>query len=383
MAAALFPALAAALLVVRSNRLSPTHIRVHPHHPAPTNGLGRPRNVALSMSLAHNGTAGLTMGDVLLGSIQRSIEELPDSEHVARAERTLDALLSSTSSELDAIQANLDRQLHAHAQNTSLALGASLREVEELHLRTLNQTADTLEAMLAPTRSSVQAELQRHVEEQAAASRARERRRANQAGFRRASTWRHHVTAAATAAPPAGKHPVVMLCEASSLALSLMLLLLVGDVASSRHAIMPRPHIVSAPLRLPSRADVIEREPPPSPSEDMGFREALADMKLADALREDAAGAEATTPAPTPAPTPRPATATAALLGLWWPTMRGLLAVWFFSFGTILLRSGSDEWAARALGIEPCDNDIGGGGYIVRYEYDWERGVWQEEDYGI
>ena len=43
------------------------------------------------------------------------------------------------------------------------------------------------------------------------------------------------------------------------------------------------------------------------------------------------------------------------------------------------LRCGSDEWAARALGIEPCDDDgSGGGGPIVRYEYDWERGVWQE-----
>ena len=250
--------------------------------------------------------------------------------------------------------------------------------MELLHSRTLDQTADALEAVLAPTRSSVQAELHRHLEEQAARSRAKERSRTNQAGFRRASTWRH-ATAEAVATAAAEKHPVVVLCEASSLAISLMLLLLVGDVASSRHALMPRPHIASAPLKLPSRADVIERQPSPSPSEEMvGLHEALADMKLADALR--AADAAATTPAAAAAPsTFRAATATAATLGLWWPTMRGLLAVWFLSFGTILLRCGSDEWAARALGIEPCDDDGGGGGGpIVRYEYDWERGVWQE-----
>ena len=51
----------------------------------------------------------LTVGDALAGSLRRNIADLPEHEHLARAERTLDAMLVSGSAELDALQREFDR----------------------------------------------------------------------------------------------------------------------------------------------------------------------------------------------------------------------------------------------------------------------------------
>ena len=45
----------------------------------------------------------LTVGDALLGALNRQMDQLPDSEHLRRAERTLDALVDSGSAELEAL----------------------------------------------------------------------------------------------------------------------------------------------------------------------------------------------------------------------------------------------------------------------------------------
>ena len=46
----------------------------------------------------------LTVGDALLGALNRQMDQLPDSEHLRRAERTLDALVDSGSAELEALK---------------------------------------------------------------------------------------------------------------------------------------------------------------------------------------------------------------------------------------------------------------------------------------
>ena len=73
----------------------------------------------------------------------------------------------------------------------------------------------------------------------------------------------------------------------------------------------------------------------------------------------------------------------------WVTTLRCSLAVYLTSLATILARSGTDDWAARAIGIKPVsemEGDNGewpGGGRrpptgFVQWVYDWERDTWRE-----
>ena len=60
------------------------------------------------------------------------------------------------------------------------------------------------------------------------------------------------------------------------------------------------------------------------------------------------------------------------------------LCVYALSLVVIIVRSSSDEWAARALGVGPGDEAPGegataGSGGLVRYRYDWERDEWRAD----
>ena len=121
----------------------------------------------------------LTVGDALLGALNRQMDQLPDSEHLRRAERTLDALVDSGSAELEALKHGLDRDLHRAGRNTSLKLEAGLRRTGAIYETAFSHAEAALDAALVPTRDAVRADLQLHREEEAARREAAARRAAN------------------------------------------------------------------------------------------------------------------------------------------------------------------------------------------------------------
>ena len=329
---------------------------------------------------AANGT--LTVGDALVGALNRQVEQLPEREHVLRAERTLDALVDSGSADLEALKHGLDRDLHRAGLNTSLQLQAGLRRTGAIYDRAFSHTEAALDAVLVPTRDAVRAELQLHREEEEARSEAARRLLASN-GFARASTWR-----SLPHAPDRPKHAVVWVCEACSAVLSLMLLFAVADLASAQHRVASPPRVARVHMRAPQRTFEYD-EPEPG-------------------LPLQAARAVNTPPTPTVAAVrpaamaaARPAAPAPQRVDNWWVAARGVFALWLASFGVICLRAGTDDWAALALGIGPCVDSssavgaaggaAGSGaararsvwsrsarGGFVQWEYDWERDAWRE-----
>ena len=110
----------------------------------------------------------LTVGDTLLGALNRQMDQLPDTEHLRRAERTLDALVDSGSAELEALKHGLDRDLHRAGHNTSLKLEAGLRRTGAIYETAFSHAEAALDAALVPTRDALRADLQLHREEEAA-----------------------------------------------------------------------------------------------------------------------------------------------------------------------------------------------------------------------
>ena len=192
----------------------------------------------------------LTVGDALLGALNRQMDQLPDSEHLRRAERTLDALVDSGSAELEALKHGLDRDLHRAGRNTSLKLEAGLRRTGAIYETAFSHAEAALDAALVPTRDAVRADLQLHREEEAARREAAARRAANGRanGFARASTWR-----SLAHAPDRPKHAVVWVCEACSFVLSLMLLFAVADLVSAQHRVASPPRVARVHMRAPQR----------------------------------------------------------------------------------------------------------------------------------
>jgi len=207
--------------------------------------------------------------------------------------------------------------------------------------------------------------------EEAARLEAKQRAAARRRGFKRSFTWRDTSGGALSRAARRPTHPVVRVCEASSLILSLMLLLAFGDFASaiasgnfaSAHAALPPPQL-EAPsarqLEMPSGFDAMDfTSPAPAifPALSRSSPEAHRPMSAEH----------------TRLPTSRPRLN-------WWEAMHVPLTVYLASLGVIVLRSNTDEWAALAIGIEPDSDDprdIPRLGY-VRFEYDWERDEWRQ-----
>ena len=330
---------------------------------------------------AANGT--LTVGDALVGALNRQMEQLPEREHVLRAERTLDALVDSGTAELEALKHGLDRDLHRAGLNTSLQLQEGLRRTGAIYEAAFSHTEAALDAALVPTRDAVRAELQLHREEEAARREAARRRDANGRanGFARASTWR-----SLPHAPDRPKHAVVWVCEACSAILSLMLLFAVADLASAQHRVASPPRVARVHMRAPQRTFEYD-EPNGLPLQTSRAADTPPTPAVA-AVRSAAVRPAAVAAAQPAAPAPQ-------RVENWWVMARGVFALWLASFGVICLRAGTDEWAALALGIEPCVDGgaaVGatggaagggaackaGGAGFVRWEYDWDRDAWRE-----
>ena len=311
------------------------------------------------------------------------MEQLPEREHVLRAERTLDALVDSGTAELEALKHGLDRDLHRAGLNTSLQLQEGLRRTGAIYEAAFSHTEAALDAALVPTRDAVRAELQLHREEEAARREAARRRDANGRanGFARASTWR-----SLPHAPDRPKHAVVWVCEACSAILSLMLLFAVADLASAQHRVASPPRAARVHMRAPQRTFEYD-EPNGLPLQTSRAADTPPTPAVA-AVRSAAVRPAAVAAAQPAAPAPQ-------RVENWWVMARGVFALWLASFGVICLRAGTDEWAALALGIEPCVDGgaaVGaaggaagggaackaGGAGFVRWEYDWDRDAWRE-----
>ena len=325
----------------------------------------RPCRVSRIINLAND---TLTVGDVLAGSLSRQITALPDDQHIARAERALDAMTAASAAELDALQESLTNDLQRAAQNTSLSLRVALRQMDSQYVSKFNRTEAVLEKALAPSREQMRAEL---VALQSA-RRARDderRREIARLGVGRSATWRDEAALRRFEAAP--KHPIARLCEASALTLSLMLMVVVADFATARHQLTDTVGVASVRLQAPHRT-----------AERRTLIEADEQSPLFLPMHSTAVAAPQT--AGRAAPT--------ACAEYWWRAMRSALAVYVVSLGYIVLRSGTDEWAAMALGVlpssdgdggEPGHEDAGGGrGRVAsghrRFEYDWEHNRWRE-----
>lgn len=280
-----------------------------------------------------------------------------------RAEGALDSVLETSSEELASIKEKFGRDLYAAACSTLHSLHMGMEQTEQVYLTTLNETAMTLDSALAPTRDAVRAELEWHRGEQAARQAAKQRAAARRQGFKRAFSWRDTTARSRAASKP--KHPVVRVCEVSSLIVSLLLMLAIGDISTSSLAAhsLPSPAAHSLDIldtRPPQRVQRVERTllegtQPPAP----------AVHRPAKSLEWDSLQR---------ARLPRRARTN------WWLAMQGPLAVYLATLGVIVMRSSTDEWAALAIGIEPDDPESrlqSRSGY-VRFEYDWEREEWRQ-----
>jgi len=97
----------------------------------------------------------LTVGDALAGSLRRNIADLPEHEHLARAERTLDAMLVSGSAELDALQREFDRDLAQTSDSLDQVLTSGLQRVAATYNETFDYAAAELDTVFASTRDGV------------------------------------------------------------------------------------------------------------------------------------------------------------------------------------------------------------------------------------
>eukprot|EP00316_Scyphosphaera_apsteinii_P021231 CAMPEP_0119316336 /NCGR_PEP_ID=MMETSP1333-20130426/39418_1 /TAXON_ID=418940 /ORGANISM="Scyphosphaera apsteinii, Strain RCC1455" /LENGTH=363 /DNA_ID=CAMNT_0007321953 /DNA_START=31 /DNA_END=1122 /DNA_ORIENTATION=- len=314
----------------------------------------------------------LTVGDVLVGSLHSSISQLSKAEQAARAQRNLDALLTASSAEIDAIANDLVRDLQDIALNTSAHLHQSTLATEAAW----NYVESKLDAAMAPTRDGVRAELKWHLEVQSSISMTRRRERARRRDFKRTSSWRDASALTRSAGKP--KHPVVMVCEGSAIILTLMMFLVFTDFASSAHYLTSPPHIARVTLQHPRHTAELNA-PTQLPMPDPAVSPPLL-------FSPPTRGA----PVPTES---RPSTPAAKIhnsaRATWWRVMRWVLTVYFSSLGIIVLRSasGAEDWAALAIGSEPCssaprtstaESGNAGSGGLVRYKYDWERDEWRE-----
>ena len=339
-------------------------------------------------SLVQRGNASdaLTIGDVLLSVASQQLAALPEEEQLDRTGRTIDAMLADSSAQLDAVSKVFDLELDRVADNATRVLRQEMLRTEGEFNAKFNATVAAIDTVFAPTRASVQAELSRHREEQAAKLRAKRLERENHRAFAGTRNVLTRTRPAVVPSPSAPKHPVVATCEAAAAVFSVMLLIAAADFSSSRHQLTSPAHIASTRLLRPQRTAMYARPR----AECAGWGpECHAPEHVA------------TVPSSTDSDGPVSVAQTRSVregagwwpqLGAreWWTAMRSDLMLWFVSFSVIVLRSGTDEWAARALGLEPIGADAPGVEWranasapaspaaLVRWEYDWARDVWRE-----
>ena len=340
-------------------------------------------------SIVARGNETLTVGDALAGSLQKALRDLPAEQQKLRAELAINSMLDASTAELDQLQLDLARKLFKKESEVTDALQKNLTATVRLYLTTLNKTAVKLDAALAPSREGVRFELNKALAEQAAREEAKRRAIAASGGLR--LSWRDERALAEYKAQEK-KHPIVMVCEASALCISLLIVLALGDAASGRHELtnpMKGAEVRRVTLQKPRRTTdaLVEKgvESFPPVEEELDVND-LKDIVGWDELK-------------TAAKTPASAASAAAPVqeagkgqwhDRWVTTLRCSLAVYLTSLATILARSGTDDWAARAIGIKPVsemegDNGEWPGGNgrrpptgFVQWVYDWERDTWRE-----
>ena len=141
-----------ALLLVPGLSLRAQPLRARPSFP-----LRAPRTGPICLSVNET----LTMGDALLGSLNRQLNSLDKDEQAERDSRNLDSIMAAGTAELDAIKDSLDRDLHWAGLNTSLALAHSMRLTGKMTDQVFTHTEAALESVLVPSRESVRSELKR------------------------------------------------------------------------------------------------------------------------------------------------------------------------------------------------------------------------------
>jgi hypothetical protein len=347
----------------------------------------------------------LTMGDALIGSLRRAVGELPDEEKDAmRADWKLNGMLEASEEELDALLLNLDRDLHRAAHNTAKALQLGLAESDAFFSAVLNSTALRLYAALTPSRDALRETLAESLHDLAARKEAKRRKAASLKGFARASSWRTGTSVPLAEMP---KHPVVLLSEASALMLSLMLLLVAGDMATARHTLTTPPHIASVRMQAPRLTTEYSKVSSALDDGLTGFSASELKASLVTAAKTSTSTNGALMPRTTRSSGSSSARGLSAahlsaskedagasyVRAHWWSAMRGVFAVYLATLA-IILSNGSEEWAAKALGIDAIDDDAGDSladganrplrattkatSGMVRWEYDWEREAWVE-----
>jgi hypothetical protein len=308
--------------------------------------------------LVENGT--LTVGDALAGSLSRSLQRLPDKDQAERAERTLDAMLAAGSAELDSISEDLDRELSGSAANVtrvSFLSGESCFTIAESrarsipirrtsvcaevqYLKDINEKAKKIDSYLRPSRDATRRYLAELLAAQEAQREAQRRTEARLSGFGRAASWRG--TAPPSRSGAATPPPlVVRVCEASALAISLLLLAGAADLLSSSTP----PQLATVRLQQPRRtADYTNLA--------AGYSSSGSDGSLGSSLDEvlfgEPEGGGPSTFEPPAVRRPAPSAEAVASRALWWQAMRTALFVYLASLGVILVRSNTDEWAALA-----------------------------------
>ena len=353
-----------------------------PHAPHRVAARIMTRAPQLRLALAND--TRLTVGDMLGDVIKKQITELPDDEQAARAARAIDAIVASSAAEMDACRAQLDRDLQAASRNTTLLLKQKLQRTEQRYLVILNRTAAAIDATIAPSRASTRASSAELRAELQALRDAKEREIAR-AGVGSASSWRDDAALARFTSQP--QHPVALVAQAASLALSVLLLLAFGDFVSTRHQLTSPVHISHVQMHMPRRTSTPTPTPVASAATD-GMFSLLAEQQQQEeqsAPKPKTAAAAAAAPA---APSPA---------RQWWRAIRWMLVVYMGSLGYILTRAGSgEEWASLALGIMPASPEAAaaegeGDGRrrvagaparkpgLVKWVYDFQRDQWREE----
>ena len=317
------------------------------------------------------------MGDFLAGSLNRELIHLSKSEQVMRDERTLDAMLEASAMELDAISRDLDIKLKRAERKTWMALQKRLLYAELVLDETYNHTVTTLNEALAPQRESVQADLQRTKQVAAAREEAKRRKAWSTMGARATASWRDPKALARFESTPT--HPVVLVCEGAALLLSGMMLLAAIDMSSPTHAFTTPPQIARVQFQQPQRTAVRASSSTGSSSADSTNLHSVWE-NIVDSAAAPAAAA----------PSPSDDAALSGRAHTYWLAARGVFLTWLASFMIILTRSGTDEWATLALGLQPVadeNNILSANGTLIKtvpieglinWEYDWERDTWRQ-----
>lgn len=167
--------------------------------------------------------------------VQRRLDspEFNRAKQVWKAEWDINAKLAAGALELDTLTQQFEAGLERVRMNTTRHLKTRMQQSESAFLKRFSATATALDLVLAPTRDAVRKDIARIEKERADQLRERALRRANSRGYARtrnamaASGWSRTGKRVAQRT-----HPVLVANDASAFIISLLLMILVADIAS-------------------------------------------------------------------------------------------------------------------------------------------------------